>query len=96
MSQKCDGDNQSEIKTTVYDIRGAQSIGFMVSPFTWQESDFLSPPAASMPIVTKQAGAKLVIINYTPTDMDSQADIVIHEKAGKVMEAILEKVKQRL
>ncbi len=53
-------------------------------------------PAASMPIIAKRAGAKLVIINYTPTDMDPQADVVIHEKAGSVMKAILEKVKQNL
>jgi NAD-dependent SIR2 family protein deacetylase len=36
-----------------------------------------------------------VIINYTPTDMDAIADAVIHNKAGAVMEAILEKVKHR-
>ena len=59
-------------------------------------SSLLVYPAASMPIVAKQAGAKLVIINYTPTDMDPQADIVFHEKAGKVMEAVLAKVKQSL
>ena len=59
-------------------------------------SSLLVYPAASMPIIAKQAGSKLVIINYTPTDMDSQADIVIHDKAGPVMKAILDKVKQRL
>jgi len=59
-------------------------------------SSLLVYPAASMPIIAKQAGSKLVIINYTPTDMDSQSDIVIHDKAGPVMKAILDKVKQRL
>ena len=59
-------------------------------------SSLLVYPAASMPIIAKQAGSRLVIINYTPTDMDSQADIVIHDKAGPVMKAILERVKQRL
>jgi NAD-dependent deacetylase len=53
-------------------------------------------PAASMPIIAKQAGAKLVIINFTPTNMDSQADVVIHEKAGPVMEAVMEKVRERM
>ena len=53
-------------------------------------------PAASMPIIAKQAGAKLVIINFAPTNMDSQADVVIHEKAGPVMEAIMEKVRERI
>ena len=59
-------------------------------------SSLLVYPAASMPIIAKQAGSKLVIINYTPTDMDSQADIVIHDKAGPVMKAILDKVKQSI
>jgi NAD-dependent deacetylase len=59
-------------------------------------SSLLVYPAASMPIIAKQAGAKLVIINYTPTDMDTHADIVIHDKAGTVMEAILDRVKQKL
>ena len=52
-------------------------------------------PAASMPLIAKRAGACLVIINYTPTDMDAIADAVIHNKAGAVMEAILEKVRER-
>jgi len=52
-------------------------------------------PAANMPVAAKRAGAKLAIINYTPTDMDSMADVVIHAKAGVVMQAILEKVTSR-
>ncbi len=52
-------------------------------------------PAAGMPLIAKRAGAKLVIINYTATDMDSQADVVVHAKAGNVMKAILEMVKQK-
>ena len=50
-------------------------------------------PAASMPVVAKRAGAKLVIVNYEPTDMDYLADVVIHAKAGAVMQAILERVR---
>ncbi len=49
-------------------------------------------PAASMPLIAKRAGSKLVIINYTPTDMDREADIVIHDKAGATMQAILREV----
>lgn len=53
-------------------------------------------PAASMPLIAKHAGAKIVIINYTPTEMDHQADVLIHAKAGAVMESILQKVTQNL
>jgi NAD-dependent protein deacetylase/lipoamidase len=53
-------------------------------------------PAASMPLIAKQAGANLVIVNYTPTELDSLADVVIHAKAGETMAAALESVKSRL
>lgn len=53
-------------------------------------------PAANMPVLAKRAGASLVIINYTSTDMDSMADVVIHEKAGVAMNAIIDKIKQNL
>ena len=52
-------------------------------------------PAASMPLVAKRNGAKLVIINRDPTPYDPIADIVIHGQAGPVMSSILEKVKEK-
>jgi NAD-dependent deacetylase len=52
-------------------------------------------PAASMPLVAKRNGAKLVIINRDPTSYDAMADIVIHGQAGPVMAGILEKVKEK-
>jgi len=52
-------------------------------------------PAAGMPMIAKRAGAKLVIINQTPTDMDSLADVVIRERAGPVMQAIVRKVEEK-
>ncbi len=53
-------------------------------------------PAAYMPMYAKEAGAKLAIINNTPTSFDDVADVVIHHSAGLVMERIMEKVKARL
>lgn len=53
-------------------------------------------PAAYMPMYAKEAGAKLVIINNTPTSFDDAADVVIHHSAGMVMERIMENVKRRL
>lgn len=53
-------------------------------------------PAASMPVIAKQAGAKLVIVNHDPTELDSLADVVIHAKAGETMAAALHSVKQKL
>jgi NAD-dependent deacetylase len=53
-------------------------------------------PAASIPVYARNSGAKLVIINNTPTSCDNMADLLIHHSAGEVMEKILEEVKRRL
>jgi NAD-dependent deacetylase len=53
-------------------------------------------PAAYMPMYAKEAGAKLVIINNTPTSFDDAADVVIHHSAGAVMERIMENVRRSL
>ena len=52
-------------------------------------------PAAYMPLYAQESGAKLVIINIQPTEFDHLADVVIHEKAGPVMERIVQWVVQR-
>ncbi len=57
-------------------------------------SSLVVQPAASMPLVAKRNGAKLVIINRDPTPYDHLADIVIHGQAGPVMAEILSYVKQ--
>ena len=53
-------------------------------------------PAANMPLYAKQSGAKLVIVNLTPTPADRIADVVIHASAGEVMGRIIAEVKRRL
>lgn len=53
-------------------------------------------PAAYMPLYAKQSGAKLVIVNLTPTQSDRIADVVIHASAGEVMGRIMAEVKKRL
>ena len=57
-------------------------------------SSLVVQPAASMPLVAKRNGAKLVIINRDPTPYDDMADIVIHGQAGPIMEDILNEVKE--
>jgi len=59
-------------------------------------SSLLVYPAAQMPLIAKQNGARLVIINLTETPHDSYADIVIHEKAGKALSEIVARVKAKL
>jgi NAD-dependent deacetylase len=59
-------------------------------------SSLVVQPAASMPLVAKRNGARLVIINRDPTPYDDMADIVIHGQAGPTMAGILNHVKKGL
>jgi len=53
-------------------------------------------PAAQMPIIAKQNGARLVIINLTGTPHDRYADVIINEKTGPALSGIAERVKALL
>ena len=44
-------------------------------------------PAAGFPVLAKQNGARLVIINREPTDMDGLADLVVNEEIGVALGA---------
>ncbi len=43
-------------------------------------------PAAAIPMIAKQQGAKLVILNRDPTDLDGYADLVLHKEIGVTLE----------
>lgn len=45
-------------------------------------------PAAHIPVLAKQAGAKLVIINMDPTPLDEIADCVLHCSASAALDSI--------
>ena len=53
-------------------------------------------PAAYMPMYAVESGAKLVIINLTPTPMDDRAAVLLNTKAGEVMAKIVDRVRGRL
>ena len=46
-------------------------------------------PAATLPGLAKQGGAKLVIINNEKTPLDDIADIVIHQNIGDVFQGFM-------
>lgn len=56
-------------------------------------SSLVVQPAASLPLVAKRGGARLVIINRDPTPYHDLADLVIPGSAGEILTAILKKVK---
>lgn len=51
-------------------------------------------PAAQMPLIAKQHGARLVIITLSDTPHDSYADVVINAGTGQTLQAILDLVKK--
>jgi NAD-dependent protein deacetylase/lipoamidase len=57
-------------------------------------SSLIVYPAAALPSVAKQAGAKLVIVNQEPTDQDDIFDAVVQGTAGPVLTAIVERVER--
>jgi NAD-dependent deacetylase len=42
-------------------------------------------PAAGFPMMAKNAGARLVIINREPTEQDAIANLVIHHDIGETL-----------
>ena len=85
------GQPMPEKETREAETRSASCDLFLVAG-----SSLVVYPAAQMPLIAKDNGAKLVIINLTPTPHDGYADIVIHEKTGQVLSEIVEQVKAKL
>lgn len=46
-------------------------------------------PAADVPLVALQAGARLIVINAEPTPLDELADVVILGRSGEVLPQVL-------
>ena len=49
-------------------------------------------PAAHMPVIAKQNGATLLIINKDPTPLDQKADYVLHKNSGECLPKILSSI----
>jgi len=71
--------------------RRAQTCDLMLS----LGSSLVVYPAAYMPEYAKRAGARLIIINMTPTPLDHLADIVFQGRTGEILTQIVGKVKLR-
>ena len=50
-------------------------------------------PAAYMPAYAREAGARLAIVNLTPTPLDHYATVVIQGGAGEIMSGVMERVR---
>jgi NAD-dependent deacetylase len=52
-------------------------------------SSLVVHPAASLPLLAKQSGAALVIVNRTPTPLDDVADLVVREEIGQALPRLI-------
>jgi NAD-dependent deacetylase len=59
-------------------------------------SSLVVQPAASMPVVAKRGGAKLVIVNRDETPLDDLADALLQGNAGSTMSAILRETRNKM
>jgi NAD-dependent deacetylase len=55
-------------------------------------STLLVQPAAHMPVYAKQNNAFLAIVNLSETPCDKMCDVLLRDKAGKVLQRIVEEV----
>ena len=58
-------------------------------------SSLVVEPAASLPLIALQRGARLVLINYEPTPLDSLADVVIHADVAEVLPRLADSLRKR-
>ncbi|HQI80196.1 MAG TPA: Sir2 family NAD-dependent protein deacetylase [Deltaproteobacteria bacterium] len=59
-------------------------------------STLVVQPAASIPASAVDAGAFLAVINLSETPLDKKADVLIAERAGTVMEGLVDEVERVL
>ena len=67
------------------EMERAREVTLAADLFIVLGSSLVVYPAAGFPIMAKQNGSRLVIINREPTDQDEMADLVIHAEIGSTM-----------
>jgi NAD-dependent deacetylase len=70
-------------------MRRAADLAASCDLFLAVGSSLVVYPAASLPLIARQAGARLVIINREPTDFDEIADLVVRDDIGQVLTATI-------
>ena len=68
----------------------AQELALECDLFLVVGSSLVVYPAATLPIIAKRQGAKLVILNREPTDLDPIADLIIRAESGAALARLAE------
>ena len=69
-------------------MKRAQMLALECDLFLVVGSSLVVFPAATLPVIAKRQGAKLVILNREPTELDPIADLVIRAESGAVLGAL--------
>ena len=70
-------------------MRRAQDLARACDLFLVVGSSLVVYPAAALPVLAKQGGAALAIVNREPTPLDRIADLVIRADIGVVLESFI-------
>ena len=69
-------------------LRGALEVTLSSDLLFVVGSSLVVNPAARLPLLAKRAGARLAILNRTPTPLDAEADVVVRAEAGSTLAAL--------
>ena len=73
----------------VEEVRRAEAVTLECDLFVVIGSSLVVFPAADLPVLGKQIGADLVIVNREPTPLDEIADLVLHREIGPSMSYVV-------
>lgn len=71
-------------------MRRAQAATLSADLFIAIGSSLVVWPAAGFPVMAKRNGARLVILNREPTELDEIADLVVREDIGEMLEPFID------
>ena len=74
----------------VDEVRRAEHATLACDLFIVLGSSLVVYPAAAFPKVAKQSGAKVVIVNNQPTDIDGFCDLTLSDDIGPTLSAVLD------
>jgi NAD-dependent deacetylase len=69
-------------------LQGAATLARRADVFLAMGSSLVVEPAASLPRLAKQRGAKLILLNREATPLDAWADAVLHASLGTTLERL--------
>lgn len=72
----------------IHEMRQAEIAANEADLFIAIGSSLVVYPAAEIPLVAKQSGAKLVILNREPTPLDGYADLVLRREIGDTLATV--------